>query len=188
MKYLLTLSLASLILFFGCEKFSEPASPESTTPTKQLTLISIPEPAGGLSVEALLTKYQKVDGDDGGYFQASFAYEGGPFGKVYCSSVLVFSPGAFNGVTEIQKTLDSETAVMTFGPSMQFDIPVTFSLKIAGLDLSSINQETLDFVYIAPDGTYQNCEYAYVYMDVDSGTLVVRNAKLNHFSRYGFVN
>jgi hypothetical protein len=188
MKLLLTLSLASLLLFFGCDQKSEITTPVEESSTQEYSLISLPTPTGGLSVEALLAKYKEIDGDNGGTFIASFNYEGGPFGDVQCTSRLIFSPGAFNGVTEIQKTLDSESAAMIFGPQMEFNLPVKCSLRFYGLDLSNVNPETLDFVYIALDGTFQHCEYDTIEMNAGNGYLMVRNAQLNHFSRYGFVN
>ncbi|MHA2101403.1 MAG: hypothetical protein ACW99A_22325, partial [Candidatus Kariarchaeaceae archaeon] len=146
MRFIYTLIAASLLFFYGCDQGSDVTSPTGDSPTKQLNLISIPAASGGLSVETLITKYKKIDGEDGGSFIATFSYEGGPFGDVQCTSRLIFSPGAFNGVTEIQKTLDSESAAMIFGPSMQFNIPVKSSLRFYGLDLSNVNPETLDFV------------------------------------------
>ena len=188
MRFIYTISLASLLFFFGCDQGTDVTSSESNSSAQKVNLIPIPAPAGGLSVETLFTKSKVIDGEDGGYFIASFNYEGGPFGNVSCTSRLIFSAGSFNGVTEIQKTLDSESAAMIFGPSMQFNTPVKCSLRYYGLDLSTVNPETLDFVYIAPDGTFQHCEYDTIEMNVGNGYLMVRNSQLNHFSRYGFVN
>jgi len=188
MKHLLTLSLASLLFFFGCDQGSELTSPISDSPTSKLSWISLPAPSGDLSVETIKTKTKAINGDDGGTFYAAFNYRGGPFGRVRCSSQLVFSPGAFSGVKYIKKTFDSESTVMTLKPAMQFNAPVKYTLRYLGVDLSDVNPETLDFVYIAPDGSYQPCEYESIDMDVATGLLIVRYAELDHFSRYGFVN
>ena len=77
---------------------------------------------------------------------------------------------------------------MEFGPAMQFSIPVKYTLTVSGLDLTGINPATLDFVYVAQNGSMTGIEYDSITMDAATGTLKVTNAKLNHFSRYGFVN
>ncbi len=188
MKKLLTLSLLSLLFFFGCNQDSEVTSAVNNSPNPQLKLIPLPTPSGGLSVETLFTQDREIDGENGGTFIASFSYQGGPSGNVQCTSRLIFSPCAFDGVENITKTLDSETTAMIFGPSLQFNIPVKSSLRFYGLDLTNVNPETLDFVYIDANGNMYTCEYDTIEMNVGSGYLMVRNAQLNHFSRYGFVN
>lgn len=71
---------------------------------------------------------------------------------------------------------------------MQFNIAVKYTLTISGLDLTGINSNTLDFVYVAQDGSITGVVYDSITMDAATGTLKVTNARLNHFSRYGFVN
>ncbi len=188
MKKLVILSLLSFLVFLGCNQDSEVTSPVNNSTNQQLKLISLPTPSGGLSVETLFTEVKEINGDNGGYFIATYSYQGGPFGEVNCLSYLRFLPGAFTGDEDITQTLDSETAAMTFGPSKQFNMPIKLTLKFVGLDLSNVNPATLDFVYIALDGTLQNCEYDSIQMNAASGFIIVRNANLNHFSRYGFVN
>jgi len=77
---------------------------------------------------------------------------------------------------------------MEFGPAMQFQARVDYTYKITGLDLTGVNPETLDFVYIDANGNMYAVEYDYVTMDASTGMLKVVNAVLPHFSRYGFVN
>jgi len=188
MKLLLTLSLLLGFFFFGCDQGSDLSSPVSDSPNSNVKLISIPAPIGGLSIEALLTKYQKIDGDDGGRFAAYFGYKGGIFGYVKVESILTFEEDAFEEIQIISQTLDTEYAAMKFGPSMQFEEDVKLDLIMKGLDLSDVDLGTLDFVYIDEDGTIEQVEYDNLTADVYSGTLELDNAVLTHFSRYGFVN
>ena len=188
MKKLLTFLLFSGLVFFGCNQDSEVTSTVNNSSNSQLKLISLPTPSGGLGVETLKTKTKVINGDDGGTFYAAFNYRGGSFGRIRVSSQLLFLPGAFSGVKNIQKTFNSESTLMTLGPSIQFNIPVKYTLRYLGVDLTNVNPETLDFVYIAPDGSYHPCEYDSIDMDVERGLLIVRYAELHHFSRYGFVH
>jgi len=188
MKKLLTLSLFSFLLFFGCNQESEITSPVNNSPNPQLKLISLPTPSGGLNIETDYTVYKQINGGAGGSFWASYRYKGGPNGTVYMNSGLNFPANSFSGVKYISQTFSSTGAAMVFGPPMTFNVPVYYSLKIGGLDLTGVNPETLDFVYIDANGNMYPCEYSAIAIDVASGTLAVYNAKLNHFSRYGFVN
>ena len=67
-------------------------------------------------------------------------------------------------------------------------IIVEYTYKIYGLDLTGVNPNTLDFVYIDAIGNMYAVDYEYVEMDLNTGMLKVKNAILPHFSRYGFVN
>ena len=71
---------------------------------------------------------------------------------------------------------------------MQFNRIVKYTITISGIDLSGVNPNTLDFVYVAQDGSIHQIVYDSIYMNAASGILKVTNAQLNHFSRYGFVN
>ena len=188
MKKLLILSLFSSLLFFGCNQESEITSPVDNSNNQQLKLISLPTPSGGLIVETDYTAYKSIDGSVGGSFWASYSYKGGPRGTVYMSSGLTFPANSFNGVKNISQTFSSTGASMVFGPPMQFNTTVYYSLKIGGLDLTGVNPQTLDFVYIDANGNMHPCEYARIAIDIASGVLAVYSAEIDHFSRYGFVN
>ncbi len=112
----------------------------------------------------------------------------GPNVTVNITSTLHFYNYSFYGTKTITQTFDTETAAITFGPSMQFNVPVDYTLTISGVDLTGVNPATLDFVYIDANGNMFYVEKDYVTMDASTGFLKVKNAKLDHFSRYGFVN
>jgi hypothetical protein len=188
MKKLVTFSLLLFLLFFGCNQESEMTSPVNNSANQQLRLISLPTPYSGLNVETLMILVKEIDGDVGGKFDIKFDYQGGPYGLVKIDSKLEFFAGAFAGTANISQTHNTDFAAMTFGPSMQFSARVVHSLKIEGVDLSGVNPNTLDFVYIDTNGNMYPVEYEEVRMDASSGKLEVKNAELLHFSRYGFVN
>ena len=85
-------------------------------------------------------------------------------------------------------TFNTGGAVMEFGPAMQFQATVEYTYKITGLDLTGVNPNTLDFVYIDANGNMYSVDYQYVTMNASNGMLMVKDAILPHFSRYGFVN
>ncbi len=71
---------------------------------------------------------------------------------------------------------------------MVFNTPVQYTLTVSGLDLTGVNPDSLDFVYVAQNGSITGVEYDAITANVATGTLAVVNAQLEHFSRYGFVN
>ena len=188
MKKLLTLSLLSFLFFFGCNQDSEILAPVEEPSNQDYNLISLPTPTGGLSIETIYSFSMEISGEQGGTFYNYFSYEGGIFGEVWVVSTLVFPPNSFTGNKDITKTYNTDYATMEYGPSMSFNEPVLCDLLYYGLDLTGINPETVRFVYIRNDGTIVDCEYESLTVIVASGLLYVKNAQLNHFSRYGFVN
>jgi hypothetical protein len=182
----ITTALAMLLLFVvGCTDQTNVTAPEQS-PTQQLKLVRLPVPQG-LSLETLYTEYKYIRGSDGGYFTEQFSYQT-PTGTVTIDSRLSFPRYAFYGSETFSQTFNTETASLEFGPSMQFNKPVLYTLTITGLDLSDINTTTLSFVYVAPDGSITGVEYDSITVDTATNKIKVTNAQLNHFSRYGFVN
>jgi hypothetical protein len=185
MKHLISFLFVTLLLILGCEQVTDVNSPPEQILNKKL--IQLPTPIGP-GVEGTHTETKDIDGAIGGWFVEDFTYEGGPNGNVNFHSVLHFYANSFTGTQTISQTFDTETAEITFGPSMQFNIPVDYTLVITGIDLTGVDPNTLDFVYIDANGNMYAVQKDYVYMDLNTGLLKVKNAKLDHFSRYGFVN
>ena len=188
MKKLITFSLLSFLLFFGCNQDSEILTPVEESSNQDYTFISLPTPTGGLSVETIYTFSEEISGEQGGIFFNQFSYQGGPFGNVTVQSRLLFPENSFSGYEDITKTYNTDYATMEYGPSMSFNTPVICGLRFYGLDLSGVDPNTVRFVYIANDGAIEVVEYESISINVASGYIWVKNAELNHFSRYGFVN
>ncbi|MBK7227454.1 MAG: hypothetical protein IPH97_00965 [Ignavibacteriales bacterium] len=186
MKKFATLMLMVFALLFGCSPDANVTSPDdSAKPTAQL--IKLPAMKSGLSIEALLTRSKYINGTYGGTFAETFEFQS-VSGVVSIVSQLVFPANSFSGGKTIEQKFDTETASLEFGPAMQFNVPVLYTLTVSGLDLTGINPETLNFVYVAQDGSITGVVHEGITMNVATGTLKVTNAQLNHFSRYGFVN
>jgi len=178
-----------LILFalvFGCSPDANINTPDSPS-THTAKLIKLPAVKSGLSIEGNLIRVKNIDGTTGGTFAESFEYQSAN-GTVLINSKLIFPANAFPGSKTISQTFNTETASLQFGPPMQFIAPVSYTLTVSGLDLTGINPDMLDFVYVAQDGSFTGVVYDSITVDVASGSITVSNARLEHFSRYGFVN
>jgi hypothetical protein len=186
MKRFITILTMLLLFVIGCTEQTGIISPEQS-PTQQLKLVRLPVPQG-LSLETVYTESKDINGDNGGYFSEQFSYQGTNNSTVSIYSRLIFPSGSFSGYKTITQTFNTETASLEFGPAMAFNLPVRYTLTVVGLDLSGINTATLDFVYVAQDGSITGVIYDSITVDTATNTIKVTNAQLNHFSRYGFVN
>ncbi|MFC2084822.1 hypothetical protein ACFLS9_07175 [Bacteroidota bacterium] len=88
----------------------------------------------------------------------------------------------------IKLTVDDNTCSSTFSPRMDFLKPATYNIKYTGLNLSNVDLSNVDFVYQAEDGSVEYLQYESINVDAGAGVIEVVNAKIPHFSRFGFVN
>jgi hypothetical protein len=183
-KYLVIIALLSLFVI-GCSEqasINSPAASNSAEPN----WIALPK-ADGMQVNTDYTVSKTIDGSKGGSLSNSVSYSGF-WGKVTITGSITFPKGAFGGKKEITMTNDNLTTVTKFGPSMDFIKDALYNLKFTGLDLSWLDVSTLKFAYLAADGSVQYAVNDGIFVDTKTGTLEVRNARIPHFSRYGFVN
>jgi len=184
MKLITSALFLTLLFILGCDQITEINAPQERIVNKQL--IKLPENVG-LGVESQ-TYTQDINGANGGEFQRTFSYQNSSGGTVYQFGDLDFFPGAFTGTKNISMTFNTGGAAMELGPPTQFQARVDYTYKITGIDLTGVNPNTLEFVYIDANGNMYAVDYDYVTMDASTGMLKVVNAILPHFSRYGFVN
>lgn len=187
MKNFIILTSIVLISLLGCKPESNVLSPNEPATLKTKQLVKLPAPKSKLTIETLYTQSKYINGYNGGTFNAQFEFQSTQ-GNITITSQLVFPSGAFSAGKTITQTFNTETASLEFGPAMQFNSAVKYTLTVSGLDLTGINPATLDFVYVASDGSITGVQYDSITMDVSTGSLKVTNARLEHFSRYGFVN
>ncbi len=188
MKKLISFLFVTLLLILGCEQTTEVNSPvnEPQERVQNKQLITLPT-SSGLAVETQ-TYTQNINGANWTEFQRTYSYQTSSGGTVYQIGDLDFFPGAFSGTKNISMTFNNGGAAMEFGPAMQFQAVVEYTYKITGLDLTGVNPNTLEFVYIDSNGNMYAVENDYVTMNARTGMLMVKDAILPHFSRYGFVN
>ena len=79
-----------------------------------------------------------------------------------------------------------DDAAIDFSPSSVFNIPLVLNLKITGVDLTGINPNDINFYYFAQDGSVFSVQNDGITIVPQTGTLEITNAKLPHFSRYGW--
>ena len=184
-----------MILFvIGCSEESNILSPANDVNTNEPNWISLPSvnSANGMSVMSMpvFQMSDSIDGEKGGKIKIDEKYDG-PNGEVKVKAELVFPKGAFSGTKYITMILDTDFGNATFTPHAVFENDAIYNAEFQGLDLTAIDKmeaKNVEFVYQAADGSYEYIETSKIEVDVKNGKLKVRDAKLPHFSRYGFVN
>lgn len=191
-KFLFSAVIFSLFIF-GCSQdvgINEPAQQKQQVQvvSAQKSLIKLTADSG-LLTEAQLSIGGLIDGRRGGFITGSKRLRGRRMRDNVMTASLYIPHGAFKGRKYINVLFDNQDASIQFTPSpMEFDKPLTLNFSIVGLDYSEINIDAVDFVYINNQGEFEKVQYESIEKDEDNGTLTVIGAKLNHFSRYGFVD
>ena len=185
MKTLFSLSVVGLLFWGGCQESSRIVEPENDqAPTPKW--IELPKNIShSSSIEMEFSAFQRINGNSGGEIILDRNYSG-TNGDVKIIAKLKFYEGSFKGTELITMTVDDVNGTVTYSPSMNFDKPAELYLKLEGLDLSGINPEDIDFVYFSPSGTIGSVAYKEIKVDIQSGTLELKEGIIPHFLRLGF--
>ncbi|MGE5795209.1 MAG: hypothetical protein ACM34N_00415 [Ignavibacteria bacterium] len=181
-KYIYSLALL-LIFVLGCSEHSSIVAPSQTTDNEPNWIVS----SSNNSLEKDASVSKLIYGDQESLLEINTNYAGG-IGWISITANARFQRYSFVGSKYVTMTVNDAFGTTTFSPSGAFSKPVIYNLTIVGLDLSGINPANVKFVYMAPDGNYYVPQYDRLYVEIQSGKLQIENARLPHFSRYGFVN
>jgi hypothetical protein len=187
MKKLIIFQLFSALIFFGCNQESEITSPEQSVQTQGPNWIALPN-SEGLRVNTIYTATKTINGFTGGTIKINESYMTPDRKRVSISASLKFPKNAFEGTREVTMALDQLYGDSEFSPAGSFNLPALYNANFMGLDLTGVNPANVEFVYIAENGSVEIAENDGIVVDLVLGKLQVTNAKLPHFSRYGFVN
>jgi hypothetical protein len=189
-KYISIIVLLSLFVI-GCSEQSSINSPVNNVNTNEPNWISMPtmKTATRMSVMSMpiFQASALIDGEKGGKIKIDEKYDG-PNGEVKVKAELEFPKNAFVGSKYITMILDTQFGLATFSPHAYFDRDAIYNAEFLGLDLTGVDSKNVGFVYQAEDGSYEYIDYSKIEVDLKNGKLKVRDARLPHFSRYGFVN
>lgn len=193
MKTILTVLMAAFVFLFGCDTSNDSSvnssennfSKSSTclTPYQQITLPN----KSSLWADSIFTMSQAIDGSVGGRMimeKYYIAYDGD---SIIMKADLRIPGGAFQGSETITITVDSDSAVVHFYPEMVFADTLRLFQSFEGLHLENYSTGTLDFVFIRDDGSIELIKKNGLQVVKPQGIVRVQNAKLLHFSRYGWI-
>ena len=186
MRRYIYLFTALTFLIIGCSEETVVNSGPSQV-QNDYKLIKLPA-ATGLQVNNIYSDSKQIDGSVGGTLSLNGSYSGGPFGTVTVTSTLVFPAWSFSGTKTISMTADDEYCASSFQPGMSFWKSGIYNITYTGVNLTGVNPSTVKFVYLKADGSLEYPSHEGITVDFSKGKISVKNAKLDHFSRYGFVN
>lgn len=185
-RYIFLFAAFSLFVI-GCAEESNILSPVNNTSENEPNWILLPQP-DNMNVEATFSTSEWISGRNGGDLELYEIYSGGPFGQVKIEAEAKFKRYSFWGDKYITMTIDDLTGTASFIPSMVFNRDVVYNVTFTGVDLSGINPANVRFAYLATDGSVEYADNDGITVNASNGMLKVTNAKIPHFSRYGFVN
>ena len=184
------LLLLAAVLLLGCGDTS--ISPvESDSHSYKLNkhsyeLIKLPPKSSPFPI--IFSKTKLIDGDIGGTIKIKASYVATDGHTVEIEGKLEVPENAFIGKVYITFTIDNEFAAASFSPELIFVTPVELDLKFEGLHLEKPNltKGDYDFIFVNDNGNIEFVQYDGLYVDESKGKIRVDEAKLHHFSRYGF--
>lgn len=103
---------------------------------------------------------------------------------------LVFDPNSFQGSQQIIIIPDANSGSIQFTPAMVFKKPAKLDLEYSGINLTNLgftSNSTIDFVYMADNGSIEYILKNECKIKWNTQKLYVKKAELPHFSRYVFV-
>jgi hypothetical protein len=177
-RYTIIIITAALFLLQGC------MTEDSVSPVfyaeSQNNSISWLEGTPVLGKEVIVE--QVVNGKTGGLINYDLQ-----IANLDVTGTLVIPKNSFDGSLNLTTSFSSRTTTQTFGPSpLDFRRPLILTLEYSGVNLSGINPNEIDFYYLGTDGQFYKAEYSSISVDPATGILKVFDAKLNHFSRWGW--
>jgi hypothetical protein len=103
------------------------------------------------------------------------------------NGTLTIPKNSFDGIMDISASFSNQSTTQTFGPSpFTFRKTLLLTLEYRGVNLRNINPSEIDFYYIDNSGQFHRAEYASLEINPEEGLLKVVDARINHFSRWGW--
>lgn len=198
MKFILTYIFTILILL-GCQEISNVTDPlndnnsnileKNPSVQQEYEMILLPPKAPEWQ-GVTFSVSKEINGNVGGevrMFEYYITDSGLPF-FIYVK--LEIPKKAFHGTKTITMTLDDEYASIHFDPGMNFKKDLILNQYFQGIDLFFFRgnyMEEMDFVFIDDDGNIEMMERNGVTLNKQIGLIEVLDAKIPHFSRFGWV-
>lgn len=193
MKAILSILLVTLVVLVGCDNSPDLLvnNPENDFSKSSISLtpyVQIPLPnKSPLWADSIFTMSQIIDGSVGGRMIMEKYYIAEDGDSVLMKADLRIPEGAFQGTETITMTVDDAFTAIHFYPEMVFEDTLRLFQSFEGLHLENYPTGILDFVFIDDDGTIELIKKNGVQIVVPQGIVRVQNAKLVHFSKYGWI-
>ena len=182
------ISIIALLSFFmiGCSEQTSANSPIDNVNTNEPNWIALPMGSGS-NIENQFSTSGWINKGTDSEFIIDKSRPGGFRGEIKTIVKIKFYAGSVSKNSFMTLTADDLSSLCTFGPRQTFLKPGELYVKYEGLDLTGINADEIDFVYMNANGVYESIQYGEIKVDIQSGILELKDGKIPHFSRYGFI-
>ncbi|MGB8319314.1 MAG: hypothetical protein WCE54_14370 [Ignavibacteriaceae bacterium] len=184
MKKLLIVLVVPILFLLGCS--DSLVNPEilKSNENNHRSWITLPQNPG-MNVESNYYSSKVIDGNTGGNVELKVNYVTRSSVNVIIEAEIEVPAGAYSGEKNITMIINSTNGTAAFYPSPEtFNKPLIFNLQISGVVLNGIDPKSIDYVYLAPDGSFESIQYKHLV--VTRGILRVDEALIPHFSIYGW--
>ncbi|MFC2119520.1 hypothetical protein ACFLQ4_00475 [Bacteroidota bacterium] len=205
MKTTLTILLFLVFILVGCtENSADLTSPDAqiTQQSNPPSWVKLPGDGGqGFSIESEYSAQKIIKGSDGGVINLNVTIErpGHEFGDLKFKAKVKVRKHSFPDDEErlFTITMDPDNAYLNISPSPNtLSKHLKVSWQIKGIDVSEIDPETFDFIYVADNSEILVTSKEELIVDYARHKIKVKNAKIHPThpenssdgTRYGFVN
>ena len=178
-KVLLFLSIFAFGIW-GCSENTNLTGPEKID--SQQTILKTTSNSSAMLTKTTASK--TINGDFGGLIPLNLESEDEETGA---KGWLYLPRNSFDGEKTISVTVVDGLAALDFEPSgTSFELPAHLTVQFNGVEFDDDDTDDIDFQFIASDGSLVPVEYRKLIVNKKYGWVIVIDAKLEHFSRYGF--
>lgn len=178
-KILLVISILGFGIW-GCADNQSLISPEKIESQKGFLKVT----TDNLSLEKRKSSSELIDGEIGGIVSVHLEKR-----DIEATGWLYFGKESFEGKEKISVDLVNGLMALDFEPSgIPLLKPAILTVKFTGFEIDDEDEYEgqLDFQYIDENGSLAPVEYDELIIDKRHESITVVNARLYHFSRYGF--
>jgi hypothetical protein len=187
MKFFLILFLLiSSVIFYSCD------STENSILTAENSKVNFSDPTdpNKNDTEPVFQITKRINGLIGGEILIDTTLVNKHGDSVRIETCLRIDSLSFQGQRDITIIPDINDASIQFFPEMNFNREIKLQLVYTGIQLKDLGFDSnckVDFIFICTNGEYEPINYSFCTINWPQQQLRVSNAKLSHFSRYGFV-
>lgn len=142
------------------------------------------------SIRPQLFASKLIDGEIGGKLILDETFINSEGRQINVFARLRVLEGSFHGTINISMLANDNDVSIQFFPEIKFYRDVRLDLIFTGVDLKALGFTTtgnVDFAYFADNGNVELIENEYSHVNISQNQISVRNAKLPHFSRHGWI-
>jgi hypothetical protein len=153
------------------------------------TIVSSPNETTRLNKPNIFTS-KVIDGEIGGELVLDTTFTNSQGREINIYARLRVLEGSYKGRVNISMLTHYEDVSIQFFPEMKFNRSLRLDLIYSGVDLKELGFTTtgkVDFAYFNDTGNVELIENDISHINIIKDIIKVRNAKLYHFSRYGWI-